>query len=416
MAAEDRPHPRLTRHANLPITVRTELSVTGLDMFIFGRYQNPVARYQPIREWMNSADWDVFTARFCSVNYPNWDNLTGIQKREIANRSPYRVIMLNVRFNDDGTLSYNYVKTKVGEPLFDIETLRTCEVDSATGCAFGLPDNIREQLVQNALANLVFAGNTDKRRVIIDLYPDRPISTIHKFHKDSNDLMGASENLEYVSLMFLCPEENVTRGTVLSTGPLNPLGRNDRRETISLLCRAGTTLMFRDQSYTQAGTTIPSMIHATPQPTPIMANMLAQQNNIDFVFVPVASVAQPIDFRDDMPRLFVRVHTCLAPRIDVDFIDNGDGHPIPIHTIPIPPTPAMPPLLTMLVDDDDAIILAMRHLRGEGFTAGKRSKSKRSKSKTSKSKSENIKDVHFYCKKENYSSFCKSLTGSSISF
>ena len=69
-----------------------------------------------------------------------------------------------------------------------------------------------------------------------------------------------------------------------------------------------------------------------------------------------------------------------------------------------------------IVNDDAQIIAALQNLDRLGYTAGKRSKTKTFSIKTRKSKDKNIKDIHFYCKKENYTSFCKSLTGSLISF
>ena len=386
---------------------------TSNNMFVFGRYQNLNDLYEPIRDWMNSADWDTFTERFCSAHFPHWQGLSDPAKRALANSVPYRVIMLDVRINANATITYNYVRTADNEPLFDIHTtLRTCEVDPATGCAYGLPPHIQEALLTNAFINLAFAGNIEDRRIIIDLYPDRPVRTVHGFHKDSNDLQGPSENLEYVSLLFLPPEDVVTRGTVLSSGPLDV---TDTRETASLLCRAGTTLMFRDQSFLQAdGTVIPSLIHATPQPTPT-GDMNSIQDRLTFNYrTPAASAAIPADFATHYPRLFVRVHTSLRPRIGTVPVLMGDTVPIPdtFQTMHFPTLAAE----SLIVNDDVGIILALRHLDQLGYTAGKGSRSKSSRTKTRKSKGKNIKDVHFYCKKENYTSFCKSLTGSLISF
>ena len=168
---------------------------TSDNMFVFGRYQNLRTLSGPIRHWMNSTEWDTFIEIFCSRNFDDWGTLTDDQRRERANSVPYRVIMLDVQINANSTISYNYVRTADNEPLFNMHTtLRTCAVDPNTGCAFGLPPHIQEALLQNAFTNLLFANNTEQRRVIIDLYPDRPVGTIHGFHTDSNDLKGASEN------------------------------------------------------------------------------------------------------------------------------------------------------------------------------------------------------------------------------
>ncbi len=395
-----------------PLPAQTNAAIDRLrattqdNMFVFGRYQNLTSLYAPIREWMNSPQWNTFTEIFCSRNYPDWYDLSDDGKRERANSSPYRVMMLDVEIDPiNSTFTYTYVRTAATEALFDIGILRTCEIDPDTGCAVRLPPHIHQALLDNAFTNLAFATNSNRRRIMIDLYPDRPPGAVHRFHTDSGTEHArhpASENLEYVSLLFLPPENAVTRGTVLST--------NSIRETASFLCRAGTTIMFRDQSFLRAdGTAIPSVIHATPDPLPT-GNLFYQDpdTNIDFNFRTPTVQRPNHDFNPELPRLFVRVHTSLVPIIRVEHVRDGD-------TVPIPRTFEQINPQSFVVNDDADIIGALQALDQAGYTAGKRTKSK-TISKTRKFKGKNIKDIYFCCTKENYSSFCKSLTGSSISF
>ena len=372
---------------------------TTQNMFVFGRYQTGHNIYGPIREWMTSDGWNQFTAQYCQ-RYPNWGDLSNDERRTLGNSSPYRVLMLRVAFNPDGSLLYNCIRTADGEPIYDDTTLRTCPVDPTTGCAVGLPLNIRNLLIANALSNLVFAGNTEKRTVMIDLYPNRPPGAIHGFHTDSGTENAvrdnASENLEYVSLLFLPPENAVTRGTVLSTGPLNGVGN---RATASLLCRAGTTIMFRDQAYLHA----PSVIHATPRPLPTGYED-SVQNHLTFQFrTPMREQLgeqRAEDFNPDLPRLFVRVHTSLHPRILKTDV------PIPTIDYRRPVINERNPIDADNVNDDAAIIAALQGFNEHGYTAGSKTKNGTHK----------LKDISFFCKRKNYASFCKSLTGSSISF
>jgi hypothetical protein len=407
-----------TRAANDAIFAQT-----SDNMLVFCRYQNTRELYAPIREWMTNTRWHAFTEIFCRANFADWDTLSNEQKLERANMSPYRVIMLDVTNIEGNNVTYKYVKTADGEPLFDDATLRTCEVDPNTGCAVGLPHNIQDALVKNALTNISVAENKEPRRIMIDLYPNRPIGSVHRFHKDSNDLMGPSENLEYVSLLFLPPDDVVTRGTLLSYGRLNdevPQVRPpDFRETASLLCRAGTTVMFRDQSYVATnGKEIPSLIHATPQARPITATTTTMQGNF-YRMSEANSVATPADFGTPYPRLFVRVHTSLHPRIGVTDV----GLPPPITLDFTGTLDDTKQAVAITVNNDYDIMHSFRILDKEQYTAGKRTLSRTKKTKnysktrkrTSVAKTAH-KNLKYYCKKENYTSFCKSLTGSSISF
>ena len=418
--------------------------------FMFGRYQTPQEAWQPIQEWLYSPGFHAFADTHCRPYYHDWDQRSHDDRLQIATRSPYRVMHFWVTPTEDpNSFICDFVTQRGGTPTFNEGTMRMCQIDPE-GIAQDLPRHIRELLVLNAIRNIKFGGNRERRLAIVDIYPSRPPSSIQGFHTDSGSenegRSDAAENLEYISLMFILPPGRyLTRGTmVASSDPPSGVTRN----TVSLLCTNGSVMMIRDSAFDSPHGRVPNMIHATPRPTIIdrttrfdaderQGNTLSRLPFVEYRPPTADRLSGEVvgHINAGGQRAFIRSHFIMAPRNPAIYSDTM--HRLIIRTDGVIGTSSnddgtYTSITVASINELDAVLNPHNPNGVNEFAIGGKYSRKKNKNirKTRKGggyeefkpeEQEKLmellkKPVSLVCKREDFVLYCKNLTGASISF